>query len=483
MRIFASLLLVLVLASPLLADTLFSDDFTDNDTASWTVVKGMWIPGGGALTGVSTRKGDILSGFAGCISCTLEADVQIVTAGGRAAVLGWYSGKKEYVEVRLMHDKQKVLLRQHTAGGTAAKRAVPLAIATGATYHVLVSYAARQFQVSVDGNVLMTVSTSSLPSGTAGLRVSSTTGSPGTAIFDNVTVTGDPTPTTAANDFLYQLQDNDLTAMGNSAFDLVIMDYSSDGSEAMRYTPAEIAGLQSSSGGSKVVLAYMSIGEAEDYRWYWQNAWDANHDGVPDAGAPAWLSGWNPDWPGNYEVRYWDPAWQAYIFGSDSSYLDKIIAAGFDGVYLDIVDAFEYWGPGGPSGEDRPTAEQEMVMFVEALADYARVTKGHPNFLVFPQNGEALSSHPDYVNAVSGIGKEDTWYDGNNPQPSGYTNTVIANLDVFLNAGKLVLVTDYVRQSALIDDFYSKAQARGYVPYATVRNLDQLTINPGHEPD
>ena len=49
--------------------------------------------------------------------------------------------------------------------------------------------------------------------------------------------------------------------------------------------------------------------------------------------------------------------------------------------------------------------------------------------------------------------------------------------------GKLVLVMDYVTQQDLIDDFYSKARAKGYVPYATVMNLDKLTINPGYEPD
>jgi len=33
----------------------------------------------------------------------------------------------------------------------------------------------------------------------------------------------------------------------------------------------------------------MSVGEAEDYRWYWNPSWDANHDGKPDPGAPSWL--------------------------------------------------------------------------------------------------------------------------------------------------------------------------------------------------
>lgn len=48
-----------------------------------------------------------------------------------------------------------------------------------------------------------------------------------------------------------------------------------------------------------------------------------------------------------------------------------------------------------------------MVSFVEDIAHYARVTRGHPDFQVFVQNAEELSVHPDYVQTVSGIGKED----------------------------------------------------------------------------
>ena len=92
-------------------------------------------------------------------------------------------------------------------------------------------------------------------------------------------------------------------------------------------------------------------------------------------------------------------------------YLDKILAAGYDGVYLDIVDAYEYWGPGEPSGLDRPTAEWEMVRFVKSIAEYARVTRKHQGFEVFVQNAESLSVHSDYVRTVSGIGKEDLFYD------------------------------------------------------------------------
>jgi cysteinyl-tRNA synthetase len=283
----------------------------------------------------------------------------------------------------------------------------------------------------------------------------------------------------AIDDFTYQLQNIDLGAIGATRFDLVVIDYSADGSEEQRFDAGQIAALKDSPGGHKTVLAYLSIGEAEDYRWYWQESWDADHDGTPDPGAPGWLGTTNPDWLGNYEVRYWDQDWQTIVF----AYLDKTIAAGFDGVYLDIVDAFEYWGPGGESGQNRATAESEMVGLVKAIADRARTTGGKPGFLVFPQTGEHLAAHADYLRAVSGIGREDVWFNGDTPNPQPEVDPVLADLDLFKQAGKPVLVMDYVRQPDLIDDFYARATARGYVPYATVRDLDSLVTNPGHEPD
>lgn len=88
-------------------------------------------------------------------------------------------------------------------------------------------------------------------------------------------------------------------------------------------------------GGNRFVLAYLSIGEAEDYRPYWQAAWKA--------APPSWLEAENPDWPGNYKVRYWMEDWQRLLLGGEDSRLHRIVDAGFDGVYLDIIDAFEYF--------------------------------------------------------------------------------------------------------------------------------------------
>ena len=124
-----------------------------------------------------------------------------------------------------------------------------------------------------------------------------------------------------------------ITAVSQTDYDIIIMDCFFNNEE---FTASEINSLKTKkNSGIRIVISYMSIGEAEDYRYYWQDSWINN--------PPNWLEGENPDWEGNYKVYYWDKDWQSIIYGNDNSYLKKIINAGFDGVYLDIVDAFEYF--------------------------------------------------------------------------------------------------------------------------------------------
>ena len=282
---------------------------------------------------------------------------------------------------------------------------------------------------------------------------------------------------TGIRSYVYQLQDVDLEAIGRTAFDLVIIDYSSTGDEDGEYSASEIVELKQSPGCEKIILAYMSIGEAEDYRFYWQGGWRT--------GNPSWLGPENPDWEGNYKIAYWDAVWQAIIF----SYVDRILAAGFDGAYLDLIDAYEY-------AEDlgRSTAAQEMVDFVGAIRTYARGMD--PDFLVVPQNAAELAERfPAYLDVVDGIGQEDIYYgyerDGV-ATPAGVTAELETHLDLFLNAGKRVFTVDYPfggsedvphldsATLARIYAAYERSKARGYIPYCTVRNLNFLTFNPDH---
>lgn len=124
-----------------------------------------------------------------------------------------------------------------------------------------------------------------------------------------------------------------LGALAATDYDLLIIDACYDG----RFLDAaDVARLRvKANGGRRLVVSYFSIGEAEDYRDYWQKGWKKR--------PPAWLDQENPEWKGNYKVRYWDPEWQALLVTGAGSPLRRIVAAGFDGAYLDIIDAFEYF--------------------------------------------------------------------------------------------------------------------------------------------
>jgi cysteinyl-tRNA synthetase len=316
--------------------------------------------------------------------------------------------------------------------------------------------------------------------------------------------------TDAVNDWTYVLQGDpllDLDVIGQSPFDLVVIDYSEDGGKEGEFAPEDIDRLRAGAGDAKIVLAYMSIGEAEVGRFYFDNAWvspdpDQDSDGPFELTdhAPDFLAPPNPLFPDNFKVRYWDPHWQeiivsnlggnAYI-GDETSYLERIVDAGFDGVYLDIIDAFEYFGPGeinddGP--EERRDAAALMIELVVTIKEHAEQYGGR-EFLVFPQNGSGLISEASfpqrYFDAVDGIGAEDTFYFGDEEEenPLDPQTDVIALLDRYRSAGLLVLAIDYLTEAATMDDFYARARDRGWVPYSSIRDLSVLTVNQTQPPD
>ncbi len=300
----------------------------------------------------------------------------------------------------------------------------------------------------------------------------------------------------------YQLQRHEPSAIAAAPHDLMVVDFARHGDEPSKFTPEEVAAMQRRiDGGRRVVVAYLSIGEASEFRTFWQKDWtrSGRARGALMSAAPAWLGPVNPDWPESRKVRYWDPAWQAIVFNDErSGWLDQIVAQGFDGAYLDIVDAYYFWGAEAKRRDrrdgdpvDQQDAARRMAAFIVAFTAHARQVNS--KFFSIPQNGEFLlndlrhgqHSQPgdtqlaaDYLDAIGAIAIEDTYYRGdeeeNNPLATDDDKVAILKAD-FLKAGKPVLVVDYVNDVKLVEDFHRRARADAFIPYAAPsRGLDRL---------
>lgn len=84
-------------------------------------------------------------------------------------------------------------------------------------------------------------------------------------------------------------------------------------------------------GGKRLVIAYLSIGEAENYRFYWKKKWNKKK--------PNWIVKENENWEGNCIVKYWSPEWKSII----KEYQKKLDEIGVDGYLLDTVDTYQYF--------------------------------------------------------------------------------------------------------------------------------------------
>jgi len=265
------------------------------------------------------------------------------------------------------------------------------------------------------------------------------------------------------DDFAYWLNDLNKEDIRNSKYDLIIMDYSSDGYETGEYSSVDVSYMKSGGDRKKLLISYVSIGEAEDYRFYWEESWDTDHDGIPDLGAPIWLDIENPEWEGNYKVKFWMNEWQQIVF----NYLDKILAEEFDGIYMDIVDAYEYYQ------SKIPHSDWEMINFVGKISNYVK-THTNTNFSIFVQNADELLLNYTYLEYIDGIGREDLFYTDNNPTDDNWRNEGINNLNQAIINNKTVFITDYPQIKELKYEFYRNCIINRFLGYAAHRNLDKL---------
>lgn len=234
----------------------------------------------------------------------------------------------------------------------------------------------------------------------------------------------------------YQLRLIDLAEVAASPFDMVVVDHAISANRRFvrEFTPAEVRLVKSRPDGSqRLALAYLSIGEAERYRFYWQQEW------YDPGRAPSWLSTANDRWDGNWRTRFWEPGWRDIVFSGADTYLARIKAQGFDGIYLDRADVYH------ELLRERPGARADMLRFIRDLASAAR--RDDPAFLVVMQNAEELVADSTLRTAIDGLAKEDLLYGVEHDaraNPPAMVRDTLANLRRARAAGLPVFLVEYL---------------------------------------
>ncbi len=323
---------------------------------------------------------------------------------------------------------------------------------------------------------------------------------------------GKPLPIAQIKYWAYQIQDinepDAVEKLAESHYDMLVLEpIRTDWSSEYKYFDAKemvdrLKGTRAHDGiHRKLIIAYIDIGEAEDWRWYWtwSEEWPQGKPRPDDW--PDYIITHDPDgWEGNYPVAYWNNRWKDLViygrnqnsdpYGNYTSIIDEVLKDGFDGIYLDWVEAFEDDDVAGAARKQGKDPASEMIDFIREMREYAE--KRNPNFIIIQQNASALcEEHPELFTLIDAISQEAIWFDGDATDRwndrDGYDNEnerslvhyYIKYLDQYKAAGIPVFNCEYARKDA--DDAYEKSYAKGYIPYSTRRSLSRLTTTPPPE--
>jgi cysteinyl-tRNA synthetase len=222
----------------------------------------------------------------------------------------------------------------------------------------------------------------------------------------------------------------------------------------------------------------VNVGEAESYRPYWKAFWRAPEGG---AGVPDYLLAADPDgWSGNYLVAYWDPRWQALLWGGPGAAVDDALAAGFQGVFLDWVRAYAASAVTAAAGDRDP--ERAMAVLVRDLAAYAR--RKRPGAFVVLNNGALLAARSREVRrAIDGVVQESLSFGGragaawDDPDAGGILQSPPPELrEALAGLDCPVFTLDYAVKEEHARGAREASLAQGFVPFVSRTPLDRLPI-------
>jgi len=197
-----------------------------------------------------------------------------------------------------------------------------------------------------------------------------------------------------------------------------------------------------------LVLGYVNAGYAEEWRSYWPS--------LVEEGVVHGPSGYE----GEYLVEYWSPAWRRALLGE----IQRLAAMGFDGVYLDNLDAATLLAEEQPRWLQGRDPRAEMARLVCWAKDAAR-SHGVP--VVYGNIGVAVDMlyMGELLGCLDGVLREELW----TPWP-GDTLTPVETLEALdalsyaHSRGLTVVVADPAASPEDAERLCIRAWSRGWLP-------------------
>ena len=205
-------------------------------------------------------------------------------------------------------------------------------------------------------------------------------------------------------------------------------------------------------------LGYVSIGEADAHRGYWQAVRDQSY-----------LVEANPNWPENMRVDVRDRHWQEILLGQE---IPRLMELGFDGLMLDTIDTAPYLEETDPArfGGSR-----------QALSNLvAAIRRTFPKAVLVANGTSGLVDVAPHVDGFVVEGVFATYDFGRRlyrPTTEEERTWKLAQIDKARQvAPRPVFTIEYadVGDIALAQTAADESRRRGFKPYVGVRDLNTL---------
>lgn len=217
-------------------------------------------------------------------------------------------------------------------------------------------------------------------------------------------------------------------------------------------------------GRGRELLGYLSLGEIESHRTYFEAA-----------KAEGLLLRENPAWPGSFSVDFRDPRWRRRVI---QHLVPAILASGFNGIFLDTLDdaaALERADP------------QKYRGMMTAAADLVRsLRQAFPQIRIMVNRGyDLLPQIAPFIDILLG----ESVYTTYDAQHKSYIRVPDAQYEqqvhsmreaLHWNPKLRICSLDYWNPSDIreIRRIYQVERANGFAPYVATRELDRIVPAP-----